>query len=94
MTLVLKCTLRIRGLADTYTGGIGSFLLSCMILVYLKQTIEKQNYYTLAEHLIEFMKFYALNDDYWKNKIIYVRDGVIRDRSFDGTFFSCMSPQD
>ena len=42
LTLVFKCTLRIRGLADTYTGGIGSFLLSCMILVYLKITVEKR----------------------------------------------------
>jgi len=36
LVFLLKCTLRIRGMAETYSGGIGSFLLSCMLLVYLQ----------------------------------------------------------
>jgi hypothetical protein len=40
------------------------------------------------------MKFYAMNEDYWKLKVIFVKEGKIMDRHFDGTYFSCMSPQD
>ena len=56
---------------------------------------EKKNYYTLAEHVIEFMKFYALrDDDFWGRKILYVKTGKIGDRRYDQAYFSCMSPQD
>lgn len=52
LTFVFKCTLRIRGQGDTYTGGIGSFLLACLILVYLVNTQRSKNYYNLGEHVI------------------------------------------
>jgi hypothetical protein len=40
------------------------------------------------------MKFYALNDDYWKYKVLYIREGKVMDRNYDNISFSCMSPQD
>jgi len=35
--LTLKFFLKIRNLNDTYSGGIGSYLLFCMILTYLRE---------------------------------------------------------
>lgn len=35
--LTLKFFLKIRLLNDTYNGGIGSYLLFCMILTYLRE---------------------------------------------------------
>lgn len=40
------------------------------------------------------MKFYSLNEDYWRQKTIYVKDCMIVDRNFDDSYFSCYSPQD
>lgn len=41
------------------------------------------------------MKFYALREDnFWEKKIISVKTGKILDKHFDGSFFSCLSPQD
>jgi len=34
--MVLKCMLKVRNLAETYSGGLGSFLLFCMLLAFLK----------------------------------------------------------
>lgn len=36
LVFVFKCMLRVRGLGETYSGGLGSFLLFCMLLVYLR----------------------------------------------------------
>jgi non-canonical poly(A) RNA polymerase PAPD5/7 len=44
--MVMKCLLKQRDLNETYKGGIGSFLLFCMILAFLRelrrQFIEKK----------------------------------------------------
>jgi len=39
-------------MSETYTGGIGSFLLSCMILIYLQNIHEIKCDLTLGEHAI------------------------------------------
>lgn len=41
------------------------------------------------------MRFYAFReDDWWEKHVIHVKDGLIGERRFDGTYFSCLSPQD
>ena len=67
--LTMKLFLRQRHLNSTYTGGIGSFLLFCMILAFLRnfkqkiyrQTncLEKVDNLTLADYLINFLHFYG-----------------------------------
>ena len=37
LIMVMKCILKQRDLSETYTGGIGSFLLFCMILAFLRE---------------------------------------------------------
>lgn len=59
LIIVFKCVLRLRGLSDTYTGGVGSFLLNCMVLVYLQDMQRGKKYYTLGEHVLQFMIFYG-----------------------------------
>ena len=59
LVFVFKCFLRIRGLGETYTGGIGSFLLFCMILFYLQEVQREKKYLTLGEHILNFMKYYG-----------------------------------
>ena len=46
--MVLKCMLKVRNLAETYSGGLGSFLLYCMLLAFLKEVHKKNKYYTLS----------------------------------------------
>lgn len=36
MAMVLKCMLKLRSLGETYSGGLGSFLLFCMVYFYLR----------------------------------------------------------
>ena len=49
----MKCILKQRDLNETYTGGIGSFLLFCMILAFLRelrrQFIEKKKFKELVK---------------------------------------------
>ena len=78
LVFVFKCMLKIRNLGETYTGGIGSFLLFCMILFYLYEVHRDKKYYTLSEHVIKFMQFYGEND--WGSKVIYMKEGMIGDR--------------
>lgn len=37
MIVIIKCILRQRDLHETYSGGIGSFLLFQMVLAYLRE---------------------------------------------------------
>lgn len=39
--LVFKCFLKIRDLSETYRGGVGSFLLFCLLHIYLQETQRK-----------------------------------------------------
>ena len=94
LALVLKCMLKIRGLGETYSGGLGSFLLFCMLLVYLREMQSKGRYYTLSEHVLRFMEYYAIPSD-WQRKRVYVASGLFEERKQDEAhFFSFMSPQD
>jgi len=74
MAIVLKCTLKVRGLGETYSGGLGSFLLFSMLLVYLRDMQKRRKYYTLSEHILRFMEYYAIIND-WSRKKVYVSTG-------------------
>lgn len=62
---VIKYFLKQRGLNDTYSGGIGSFLLFCMVVSSLqhhaahRQDRKYYNRYTLAHYLVHFFKLYG-----------------------------------
>lgn len=92
LAVVLKCTLKIRGLGETYSGGLGSFLLFCMLLHYLRDTQRRRKYYTLSEHVLRFMEYYAMTND-WSRKRVYVSTGAVEERRDDHAF-SFISPQD
>lgn len=64
MVFVLKTALKIRNMSETYTGGVGSFLLFCMILHFLRSVHKKDCYYTMSEYIMKFMEFYAINGDW------------------------------
>ena len=64
LVLLLKCFLYQRGLADTFTGGVGSYLLSCLVLGFLQQhSLSSQprmaELTSLGHLLFDFFSFYA-----------------------------------
>ena len=64
LVMLIKCFLYQRNLADTFTGGIGSYLLSIMVLAFLQQhQLTEQprlNELTSLGHLLfDFFNFYA-----------------------------------
>jgi non-canonical poly(A) RNA polymerase PAPD5/7 len=98
LVLVLKMMLKIRKLNETYTGGVGSFLLVCMLYHYLREfhrltsVIEHQRY-TLGDYLLGFMRYYFMNVDFYKKKI-NVRTGVLTNRNRRPCTLSMLSPLD
>lgn len=105
LIIILKCMLRQRELHETYTGGIGSFLLFCMVLAFLREVRrdysnnrrlnELQNM-MLSEYLLKFLEFYGLKFDLNLHQII-MQDGgsVVEKNSQNSEFgFSLISPQD
>lgn len=100
---ILKCMLRQRELHETYQGGIGSFLLFCMILTFLrafrknlaaeKRLNELENV-TLGEYLLKFFEFYAIKNDWSKKRVIMNDGGDIIDKNCSDSGFSLISPQD
>lgn len=65
-----------------------------MILFYLQDTHRHKKYYTLGEHVLNFMNFYGETD--WSKKVVDVKSGMVKSRSRfdDSATFSCISPQD
>eukprot|EP00826_Nyctotherus_ovalis_P011627 TRINITY_DN13025_c0_g1_i5.p1 TRINITY_DN13025_c0_g1~~TRINITY_DN13025_c0_g1_i5.p1 ORF type:complete len:184 (+),score=39.62 TRINITY_DN13025_c0_g1_i5:158-709(+) len=68
LVIVLKAFLRERGCNQTFTSGIGSFLLVVMVTGFLQyEKRRKQDKFieeTLGELLIKFFKFYGLDFNY------------------------------
>lgn len=64
LVLLIKCFLYQRNLADTFTGGVGSYLLSCLVLAFLQQhgiTFQSRTaeLTSLGHLLFDFFDFYA-----------------------------------
>ncbi|KAL4464118.1 hypothetical protein ABPG74_006055 [Tetrahymena malaccensis] len=102
LIMVMKCVLRQRDLHETYSGGIGSFLLFCMILAFLRdlrKQYEKENRVqeiqniTLGEYLLKMFKFYGFFDVDNK-RIIMHEGGAIVEKDIRDKRFSLLSPQD
>jgi len=102
LLMIMKCFLKQRDLNETYTGGIGSFLLFCLILTYLRE-IRKEYVQAeaeedvakllLSEHLLKFMDFY-INFDVHTKQIIIAEGGAIVDKYEKDPQLSVISPQD
>ncbi|OMJ71660.1 hypothetical protein SteCoe_30056 [Stentor coeruleus] len=67
---VVKYFLKQRGLNDTYSGGVGSFLLFCLVISSIQQhpahRQDRKYYtrYTLAHYLVSFLKLYGEDFSY------------------------------
>jgi len=101
--LVLKCMLKQRDLNETYTGGLGSFLLFCLVLTFLREfrrkylTTDKADLLKtvlLSEYLMKFFEFYGLNFDINAKTIIMTDGGSIVDKYTKDYSLSVVSPQD
>lgn len=101
--LIFKLFLRQRRLNNTFTGGLGSFLLFCMILAFLRQ-FKKNLYYkkrnmdhvdnaTLSDYVLGFLNFYA-NFDVVKKEIHISDGGMVKQKSESSLYFKLISPVD
>lgn len=70
ITIVVKYFLKQRGLNDTYMGGIGSFLLFCMVVssvqMHSSYRSDHRNLarYSLGHYLMNFFKIYGEEFNY------------------------------
>lgn len=102
LLFVMKIYLRQRNMNETYTGGVGSFLLFCLILAFLREFkrtmlerrgIEELKTVLLSEYLVKFLEFYGLNFDCARKMIIMKDSGRIVDKTSKDSTFSLISPQ-
>jgi predicted nucleotidyltransferase len=82
LILFIKCFLLQRNLADTFTGGVGSYLLSCLVLGFLQQhAISFQtrgaDLTSLGHLLFDFFSFYG-KDFRFEREGLSVRRGGSR----------------
>eukprot|EP01041_Mallomonas_annulata_P004391 gene4391-8740_t len=70
LTIILKIFLFQRKLGDTYTGGLGSFALICMIISMLQMKVKTARFrgipdsainWNLGVLLLDFLTFYGVN---------------------------------
>ncbi|CAK56404.1 unnamed protein product (macronuclear) [Paramecium tetraurelia] len=103
LIMILKCILKQRDLNETYSGGIGSFLLFQMILAFLREVRkeafankkqEQLKNITLGEYILRFLEFYGSKFDYQKKRILMVNGGSIVNKPTPDDKFSLISPQD
>ena len=102
LIFVMKIYLRQRNLNQTFTGGVGSFLLFCLILAFLrdykkrmleKKGLEELKTILLSEYLLKFLEFYSLLFDTSKKRILMKDSGKIIDKPTKDQAFSLISPQ-
>jgi len=103
LVLILKLLLKQRDLNETYTGGVGSFLLFCLILTYLREfrrkyiddnKVEALKNVLLSEYLLKFFEFYGLNFDINAKTILMNDGGSVVDKFAKDPSLSVISPQD
>lgn len=66
ITIVLKYFLRQRALNETYSGGIGSFLLFCTVIAGLQEhrrRFPQGGKFTLAHYFLHYLHFYGYELD-------------------------------
>ena len=103
LILLLKLILRQRKLNNTYTGGIGSFLLFCMLLAFVRHYksglvqrhgVQVLESLTLGDFLLNFLKFYGKEFNYNQEEIFLTGGNTVRNKKSDSFNFSLWSPQD
>lgn len=101
LIILLKFFLQMRNLSDTYFGGIGSYLLYCMVLSFLqmhdtscRKSSDDAN--TLALVFIDFFYYWGFIRDYEQFATSVRGLGHVFPRSTmrekDAGMFSCQSP--
>lgn len=102
LILLLKIFLRQRKMQNSYTGGIGSFLLFCMVLNFFRDQklliIDKQgeeclSKLTLAYWLMNFLAYYGYKFDYMNYEIDMASYPYVRKKREATSGFSLISPQ-
>ena len=101
LLFIFKVFLKQRKMNNAFTGGIGSFLLFCMIRAFLKnfksklaskfgvRSLEKT---TLADYLVGFLIFYGKEFDLRNSKILMHEEMKITKKKNPGISFSVTSP--
>jgi non-canonical poly(A) RNA polymerase PAPD5/7 len=102
LIFVMKIFLRQRDLNNTYIGGVGSFLLFCIILAFLRhykreliesKGAEELKSVLLSEYLLKFLEFFGVNFDCARQRIIMGDNGKIVEKGNRDAAFSLISPQ-
>lgn len=84
---VIKYFLKQRGLNDTYSGGVGSFLLFCLVIASIQQhpsrKLDKNYFYrfTLGHFLVFFFRLFGEEFNYDSNGISIKEEGAIFKKS-------------
>ena len=103
LIVVLKVMLRQRDLHETYHGGVGSFLLFCLVLTFLREIRkdfialgkkEEMQELLLSDLLLLFFEFYGINFDVNSKAILIANGGAIVDKVEKDNSLSVISPQD
>lgn len=102
LIFLIKIFLRQRDLNNTYMGGVGSFLLFCMILAFLRdykrkiienRGAEELKTVLLSEYLLKFIEFYGINFNSAREQIVMAGNGKIVNKLNRDPNFSLLSPQ-
>ena len=102
LIFILKIFLRQRDLNNTYMGGVGSFLLFCLVLAFLRhykrelieqRGAEELKSVVLSEYLLKLLEFYGVTFDSARQQIIMGESGRIIDKPNRDPAFSLISPQ-
>jgi len=98
LVLVMKAFLRQRGLNDTHTGGIGSFLVVVLVTAFLQHQIKQQTGIqkerTLGEILYDLLAFYGEEFNYRELGISIVGEGMFYKKQTMDENLSVENPQD
>jgi len=73
--LFLKCFLLQHGLHETYTGGMGSYLLTMVVLHFYQKCAARTD--TISTHLLQFFNYYSVDFQYASSGISVLNGGCI-----------------
>lgn len=102
LIFVQKIFLKQRDQNAENQGGIGSFLLFCVVLTFLreykrdvlkKEGIDGLKDILLSEYLVKLQEFYGVNFDFYNKRIIMDDGGKIVNKEEKDNVFCIMSPQ-
>lgn len=82
LVLFLKAFLKQRGLNETYSGGVGSFLLFCMVIASVQvhpaySSPHPEEHYCLGHFLMHFLKMFGTSFDYESKGLSIAGSGKI-----------------